>query len=678
VGREKALYKWTLINHQQCSLDSRVRGNDGGGKAKAAGRGRSSVIDLWLRLLLDSFLVLQRSTLGGTAMSSFSRRQFVKTTAISTAALAGIPADSPAVSPRAAAEAGAGQEATVKVEGDVIHVETRTLKASLHKGLLVSLFSKATGEEFLPGNAVKTITALQLIYPGEGEINLDESKYGKVETRQVSRAQAEIIFHCWEGDGVLSISADPASGDLLVEPSAYSSRPGLQACRWLLRGLRPDLQLVAPFYQGIKLPLHDSLIHNSRWSWPMFWEAGLAIFQSTTGGFWVHCQDSHYRYKALKIGSKEEPDSIGLDSEAYGPLDQNLSAGGLTWRINAFSGDWKIPASSYRDWLWKAYGLQEEEKRRADWIHQVTLALSWCPGNPDILDALAGKIDPHRILIHFPGWRTDPYDQNYPTFEANASARTFISKGQKMGFRIMPHFNAVDMDPIHPVYQYVRDFQYRDLEHRRIQGWSWKDSKVLGVPESNATRLQHRDKNVMVKIHPGLSMWRSILGENIQKAARDLALETLFIDVTLTAYNMHNCWVESTTPNEGMKKLIHRIASLDKGLTVGGEGLNEITMQGLSFAQAHLFKSHQSNSEGLERAGGCALNEFLFGRLCRTIGYSGLGGRTPEEALRMRIHEEHNAIPTLTVNSAREITSPNPAVQKVLERALELSQEKTS
>jgi hypothetical protein len=446
----------------------------------------------------------------------------------------------------------------------------------------------------------------------------------------------------------------------------------------LIRGIRPDLQLVAPFYQGTKLPLNDSLIRNSRWSWPTFWEAGLAIFQSKAGGFWVHCQDSHYRYTALKIGTMEEPDSIGLDSEAYGPLDNNLSAGGLTWRINAYSGDWKVPAGSYRDWLWKAYGLQVEEKRRAAWIYQVALALSWCPGNPEILDALAGKIDPRRVLIHFPDWRTDPYDQNYPTFVANANARIFIAKAQNMGFRIMPHFNAVDMDPIHPVYQYVRDFQYRDLEHRRVQGWSWKDGKVLGVPESNATRLQHRDKNVMVKIHPGLSLWRSILGENIQKAARDLALDTVFIDVTLTAWNMHNCWVESTTPNEGMKRLIRHIASLDKGLTVGGEGLNEITMQGLSFAQAHLFKSHQDNTKGLERAGGCALNEFLFGRLCRTIGYSGLGGSTPEEALRMRIHEEHEAIPTLTVDSAREILNPNPAAKKVLERARELSRRKTS
>jgi hypothetical protein len=97
--------------------------------------------------------------------------------------------------------------------------------------------------------------------------------------------------------------------------------------------------------------------------------------------------------------------------------------------------------------------------------------------------------------------------------------------------------------------------------------------------------------------------------------------------------------------------------------------LNEITMQGQSFAQAHLFKSWQQSIDGLERTGGCDLNHRLFGRLCRTIGYSGLGGRDDNEALRMRMHLEHGAIPTVTIRSASDIDDPNPAVQRMLELA---------
>jgi hypothetical protein len=332
-------------------------------------------------------------------------------------------------------------------------------------------------------------------------------------------------------------------------------------------------------------------------------------------------------------------------------------------------GDWRVPAEKYRQWYWQAYNLESEEQRRQLWIYDVKLALSWCPGSSEILNALVKRVSPKKVLLHFSNWRTDEYDENYPNYVASESAKVFIKKCQQMGFHVMPHFNSVDMDPSHPVYTQIRDFTYRDIETKQLQGWSWYKGRGIGVPESNMNRLNNRDKKVMVKIHPGLSMWRSILGENILKAARELSLDTVFIDVTLCTWNIHNCIVESMAPTEGMNRLIRHMANLGDGLVVGGEGLNEITAQGQSFAQAHLFKSWQSSIEGLERTGGCNLNEFLFGKLCRTIGYSGLGGRNKDEELRMQIHMEHGTIPTITIRSAEDIINPNPAVKRMLDTA---------
>jgi hypothetical protein len=360
---------------------------------------------------------------------------------------------------------------------------------------------------------------------------------------------------------------------------------------------------------------------------------------------------------------------LGLDTEAYGPVDNNLAAGGLPWRINVFTGDWHVPATRYREWLWNAYELKKQEEKRAPWINDVRFAVSWCPGDAAILDALAKKISPQKVVLHYPDWRTDIYDQNYPDYNASDSGKTFIKKAQAMGFHIMPHFNANDMDPSNPVYNFIRDFQYRDIETKKILGWSWYEGRVIGVPESNDNRMHNRDKNVMVKVHPGLGMWRTILGERVQQAAGRENLDFVFLDVTLVTPNLYNSLVENTTSSEGMKKLIMHIASLNKGLTVGGEGLNEITMQGLSFAQAHLFKSWQTSIDGLERTGGCDLNQFLFGKLCRIIGYSGLGGKNKDEEMRMQVHVEHGGIPTVTIRSADEISDPNPAVKKMLDLA---------
>jgi len=559
--------------------------------------------------------------------------------------------------------------ASVRVEDNTIHIDTSTQTAIMEKGVLTSLKSKITGEVFIRDVDVASCPALQLLYRDGQAVSVDESKFGKTETYALSQHRAEVVFHSWDADGVLGVSVDPATGDILVEPAAYSSRSGVLACRWNMPGINPDLKLAAPFFQGIKLPLNDSLIKNSHWEWPFFWEAGLAILQSKRGGLWIHTQDNRYRYKALQVGTGDDPQRLGFETQAYGPVDNNLSAGGLAWRINCFDGDWKTPAAKYRQWLWQAYDLQAERQRRAAWFEDVRFAVSWCPTDNAILDALSQKLSPKTVLLHIPNWRTDPYDENYPTYEASDKARSFIQKGLSMGFHMMPHCNSIDMDPSHPAYAYVRDFQYRGMERHDLRGWSWYRGRGLGVPESNAARIANRDKKVMIKVHPGLSMWRSILGRAILEATEDLKVDTIFIDVTLVSHNLQNCFVEAMTPTEGMHKLISHIAALGKGLAVGGEGLNEITMQGQSFAQAHLFKSWQDSIDGLERAGGCALNAFLFEGLCRTIGYSGLSGRDANHQLRMKMHLEHEAIPTVTIRSAKDILEPNAAVKDMLERA---------
>jgi hypothetical protein len=273
--------------------------------------------------------------------------------------------------------------------------------------------------------------------------------------------------------------------------------------------------------------------------------------------------------------------------------------------------------------------------------------------------------------LHVPNWRTDRYDENYPTFKASDEGRAFLRAAQEAGFRVMPHCNTIDMDPTHMVYPFVQDFRYRLVGSKLAAGWAYDSERgVLRPPNACSHLVGYRDKKVMVKIHPGLAMWRSILAEHVHQAVRDLGLDAVFLDVTHNTYNLHNCLVENMTSTEGMMRLLDYVAGLEGGIVLGGEGLNEATVRDLSFAQAHLFKSSGKNIDGLERTGGCAVNEFLFGRVTRTIGYGQLGGKTPEEELRMRIHEEHGAIPTLTVSTAEEIRHPNPAVRRVLEQAV--------
>jgi len=220
---------------------------------------------------------------------SGSRRSFLKQAAATAAAGAmAVRASGGATRPRVQVSGSDGRT-SIDVRDGRLQIETRTLTAIFDKGLIASLKSKATGEEFIGGHSPDT-RPLQLLYRGGESVAVDESRFGSIASRKVSDRRAEVLVHSWDADGLLGISIDAESGDVIVEPSAFSSRPGVRACRWTIGGIRPDLSLVAPLFQGIKLKLDDALLRGSRWTWPQAWEAGFAVLQGPAGGFWVHTQ----------------------------------------------------------------------------------------------------------------------------------------------------------------------------------------------------------------------------------------------------------------------------------------------------------------------------------------------------------------------------------------------------
>ncbi len=551
----------------------------------------------------------------------------------------------------------------IQVNGSTITVSTKTLDAVIEAGALISLRDK-DGREYLTGSA-KDSPALEIVFRGGEKHSVRACPQGTVTCTFLSDTCAEIRFDALDAVGVLTVTEDEANGDLCMEPEVSTARYGVLAARWTVSGFRPDMKLTAPFYQGIDMDPEDELLRGRRWIWPHQWEAGLCILHDAEGGFWIHCRDTAYRAKSLVTG---EHQTISFDAEAWGPLDRSLSAGGLSWRINVFRGGWQVPAAEYRDWLREAYSLEKEERRRPAWQRDVRLAVSWAPTDKELLKALAARLDPKSVLLHMPYWRIHNYDQCYPDFTPSEPFKEYLRFARSLGFHVMPHANSIDMDPSMPEYKYVGDFKYRSLENGSFMGWAMG----MPMPHTNKALDENRKNNVMVKIHPGLALWRSILAENIDRAlARlDYGTDAVFIDVTLCMYNLDNCLVDNTTTMEGMTRLIDLVSRIHGGLAVGGEGLNEITMQKLSFAQVHLF-DYNLNGAPLARTGKCDLNRFLFGKLCVPFGYSGLSGRGEEEELRSRVHLEHGAIPTIIVGGAQEIEDPTPEVARMLKLAAE-------
>lgn len=558
----------------------------------------------------------------------------------------------------------------MKLENGVLTVETHTQMATIVNGRITLLVNKATGKKLIqaPGDTVGS-----LIQWMNGDIRRLDT--GSAEVRLLGENRAEFVFHSWYGDGVTQVWCDKASGDICVKPGAGSSRAGVKAVGWELAGIDTGLKALVPTCQGIKLSVDDPLLAGSRFSWPSDWEIGLCIFENSVGsGFWVHCRDTQYTYKDIQFGESETLGSVTLYTEAYGPLDNNKSAGGLVWRINCFTGGWRVPAKIYKDWYWNAYDLAAEKAKRLPWLDDISMAVCWADTNPACLTELAKKVDPKKVLIHMAVWRDYGYDQDYPEYNPSAAAAEYLKYGAQLGFRIAPHMNSMEIDPSHPVYRQLYEYQMLHTDTKTVYGWGWDgaNGRYLGVPwtETAKTDPGNRRYNIMSKIHPGSTLWQSELYSRMSKLAENHPIAGCFIDVTLCSYNLHNCLVEGKTSTEGLKDLIAMLGEIRGGLPIGGEGRNEIIAQGLSFAQMHLYRSGHISCEGLERTGGdCAINEFILGELCMTVGYNTLSGRTDDEIMRLRIHDDHGSIPTFITNDPDAIANPNKTLKEIFERA---------
>ena len=572
----------------------------------------------------------------------------------------------------------------IGIDGTKVTFTTKTLAAVFTDGVLTELKS-IKGEEFISapadfgagsiggasgisgagGVAGDAGDAYQLVYPGNDAYPL--RKRSSVYVQPLNDHSAFICIDGWYGEGVIKVEEDLETGDLLVTPSVTTKRGGLRAIRFIVNGIREDLRVVAPLYQGVNLALDDPLLKNSCYRWPIEWDAGLIILQGEKSGFWIHTQDRQYRYKALRTGLGADSRALGFDTEAYGPIDHNKCAGGITWRFNVYEGGWQVPAERYRSWLFDAYNLHRAAASRPDWLWDINMAILCFQSDMDILDALAKKTDPSKTLLKPVEWRTDKYDQNYPRYIETESAAAFMRKAKDLGFHAMPHMNALQIDPLHEDYYKVEGFELPDIDTKKIWGWVWdKDFNCLDVPKGATALRNSRESNTMVMIHPGLSKWRSMFMHNIKGVISRLDLDCVYIDQTSCIFNNCNCLVENTTTAEGMNMLIHQVAALNGGIAVCGENLNEITFQGQSLATVMLYNGPHQPMDGVERTGGCDLGNFLFGSLCRTYGGFNPELSTEDARLIMRIYREHGSFPEFYIRNAEDLRNPYPFLKEAL------------
>jgi hypothetical protein len=573
------------------------------------------------------------------------------------------------------------------VLGNTVSILSDRFSARIENGRLTELTDRS-GRRLIETSRSVPVAPLEMLTDSGGvyEIGLGDS--AEIETVPAGPFAAEIHIADWEADAVIRVELDPQDGDLLISPSVLTLRKGVAGVRWNLAGIAENLDLVAPFYQGIRMNHADPLITGRHFHWPIAWQASLAILQGKDSGLCISCRETGFKYRAIEVGHGKNRHALCFVAENTGPWNDLQAAGGLTWRLSVHGGRWEEAAGDYKAWLWKAWGLERMRSVKPDWMWDVSLAVSWCPCEAELLDALASRHPPRNTLLHVHDWRTDMYDRYLPRSIPTNQAFAFMQKAKAMGFRFMPHFNHFGFDPRLDDFHMAAPFIRRAVNHRiypdrdnksgSIDGWSYLPDApgstgiTLRIPQGPSrihSMTESSNATCFCYVHSGLSWWRYYLKRQISKAVAEIGLDTVFIDQTLDMRNTQNGLVENMTTVEGLLALTRETAML--GVAVGGEGRDEISMQWLSVTQAHLFGSvHEGTLANLKELS-CPVNHFLFGDLCRAIGYNHLDGdpANQDSPIRMEAHAVLGIIPTLNVRKAEEILVPNPAVRRELERA---------
>lgn len=437
---------------------------------------------------------------------------------------------------------------------------------------------------------------------------------------------------------VAEYACDEPSGDVTVSLRCQSPQPAVAGIEWALGPIPKDMNIIVPGFGGMKLTA-NSATTSSLLEYPMFWEAQLVIVEGQGRGFYVWSDDTTGRYKRLAVTLKPDGWYIGFTTWNNAPFDDLTRCQSVTWRVNVYQGDWRVPARRYREWARKA--MPPVVATQPAWVNDIRCVVIMYNGpSAETLDMLASRVDPAQTLIYVPDWRPEGYDRLYPDYDPVPAFGPFVEHAHALGFRVMPHLNHFAIDPDHPIYEQFKAHHIRDAWGTHdLQWFIWDDP----ANPTNNRKLAY--------ITPACKAWRDLLIARIRKLRDTYGVDAVYLDQTLNIYNDYNGPCEGATVLQGNLALGREIRAAMPDLAVGGEGLDEVTARYQDFCQRHAwgidFARSAWNKPQLKLAH--PISTYLF-RPARTFNYLGVPPATRSQfyaAWRENL-VRWGALPTLT------------------------------
>ncbi len=449
--------------------------------------------------------------------------------------------------------------------------------------------------------------------------------------------------HLVEGQPQLEVRT--AGTDLILTAHGAGASPGVYGTRWAITGLNAgDVQILLPA-AGAGAAFTRERGGNADFDYGAWegWEMQLALIQGKRGGLMIWSEDPRGLAKAVHVRRTGDTFSLAFDSHEQAPFTERREATSTPWHLAAYVGDWRAPAARYREWMrktWRPAGYQPP-----DWVNAIGLVVNFGPTPQSAeaipaLEALARATIPSATLLNVPGWRTDPFDVNYPNYLGAPGFDRFVTRAHELGFKVMPYTNLFGCDTRNPLYEQVKQCQIRDPFSGALLGWYW-------------TELQH--PNRFAYINQASSVFRSEMVKRLTAIRDQFGVDAIHVDQSVMLFNDGGGLVEGMTHGEGRLKLHQELAAALPGLAFAGEEISELNCGVESFAQrfppgpSEAFAPHP-------------LLSYLyapFTRMVRHYNATPHASVTPNEvATALDRDAPYGMIPTIWVDGARDLDSP--------------------
>ena len=519
--------------------------------------------------------------------------------------------------------------AEITIDGETVHVETDAYKVQFDRGVITHIHNKITAETYTDRNlGFRAQTGILRRHHGP-----IWARHGTIEARKAGQDSATLLFRQGGNEITLTIEVEAHTGDLLIGGSGASDIASVYGFQWGCENLDiTNLKLILPVDGGQVIDA-SSPITPRRFDYPGLWEAQLAILQGQQGGFFVRGADETFQFKRLDCQKDSESIALNFQTHNQSPWDTLTTAESVTWRLNTYAGDWRVPARIYRDWMESTFNPWRLLSVPA-WVSDIGLVVIQASFDPKTLSRLAEQVDPTKTLLYLVGWRKDGYDVNYPDYTPRDGFGDFVKAAHGHGFRVMPHANLVGISPYHPLYPEFQAFQFRDPWSEEPIGWKWDE---IDSPKRHAW------------INNASSKFRNLLVQQLKEVWEKYRVDAFHLDISHVVVNDANGLVEGLNSAQGNVLLHKELVEAMPGVAFSGEHLHEVTFFRESFAQRWKLPPEATPHP---------ISAFLFSPYTRPYGYLGLPS-LENNALNYQTYldsyESWGVLPTVRIWGLREL-----------------------